>query len=157
MCNKLKWNIIHKFYRSPPVNPITRTKFTENKYKIFKFLIKKIFKTSNVEYIKNTIINPNISSRFILTNNDFEYNIDSNIKHLLLWVNPYHLENKNLYKLEIDMNTVDYLEKLILIKLSSKFPKEFEFSYFENSPNNRSIPEIKHIHIFVKFRVDISS
>ena len=45
MSNKLKWKTLQEYYRNPPFNPILRTKFTENKYKIFKFFLNKIYKT----------------------------------------------------------------------------------------------------------------
>ena len=156
------WDYLLDKHRNPPIETIHRTEFVENKYKIFKFILKQKLKTNNQDYIYKYIINPNIQERFILTQNAFKYNLEDNINHLLLWVNPEHKLNKIIYQEEINLNQLDYLEDVIFDKLKKKFNKNklnnlFEFIYFENLVNNRSVPGIKHLQIFVKIKKDNSS
>ena len=55
--------------------------------------------------------------------------------HYIIWINPKY--NKF------------YDHKRILDILCQKF-KDFKIKIWENKPNNRSIPHVKHIHIIVK-------
>ena len=59
--------------------------------------------------------------------NDFPYYVEDNIKHMICW-----------YK----KGTIDSIIKKI--KKSNKI-----VTYWENLPQNKSIPEISHIHIFI--------
>jgi len=155
MLKKINWDYLVSNHRNPSQEPTTRTQFIENKYIIFKFLLKNRFKMTNIEYIRKTIINSekNKLNRFILTDNAFSYNLEDGIRHLLLWVNPSHKDNKILYQNQVNLNKCDWLYNHIYNKLSQKYSlKKYEYVYFENHKNNRSIPEIKHIHIFVKLK-----
>ncbi len=155
MLKKINWDYLVSNHRNPSQEPTIRTQFVENKYIIFKFLLKNKFKMTNIEYIRQTIINSekNKLNRFILTDNAFSYNLEDGIRHLLLWVNPSHKDNKILYQNQVNLNKCDWLYNHIYNKLSQKYSlKKYEYVYFENHKNNRSIPEIKHIHIFVKLK-----
>ena len=89
---------------------------------------------TNSQYIFQEIINKNKNERCILTNNSFQYNIENNILHLLLWVNPSHQDNTIIYKNNINLNNYDILDEIVNIKLNNKFNKNLikkeNFIYF---------------------------
>ena len=63
--------------------------------------------------------------------NLFRYNIDSNIKHDLLWNTTGPLANE---KIEEILN--EYFKN-----------SNYEYVWWENAPQNKSIPELWHIQI----------
>lgn len=151
--NIIIWNFLKLHHRNPKNTIFKRSKFILNKYIIFKFLLNKVLKISNSEYIIKNIINKNINQQYILTNNIFNYNVEKGVKHLLLWINPYMNENINSYAKNENLNEKDCFEKIIYEKLQeAKYEKISEIVFFENKIENRSINDIKHIQIFVKFK-----
>ena len=79
------------------------------------------------EYIMNNIIKAN---KYIIVDNTFPYDVEENLEHKLLWINPDTVLQE------------DEVDKII----SSVFG---ETIYFRNEPKNQSVKGIAHYHIFV--------
>lgn len=132
MASSYNWDFIKQFHKNSPSIQINRTKEIENKYNEHKLLLLKN-KISIHDYILKKYFNENCEYKFV--NNEFPYNVDSNIEHILLWFNP------NI-KFKIDTEYIDNLLNELL------FDKNY--IYFENKDSNKSIKSIKHIHVFIK-------
>ena len=68
-----------------------------------------------------------LQNKYYLNLNDFPYNVEENIEHWLLWWN----------------NNLD-IDEIIIKKFGNKV-----ITYWVNFPENNSISDIKHAHIFV--------
>tara|TARA_Y100000114_G_C11686840_1_gene291509 strand:- start:499 stop:840 length:342 start_codon:yes stop_codon:yes gene_type:complete len=64
---------------------------------------------------------------WVMTKNKFPYHFIDDTQHYLIW-----FKNKPNFKL------VEFLLR------------DYEYVYFENSPENRSIKGISHVHVFIK-------
>ena len=134
MDNKITWSEIKKKHKLSNNNIMLRNKFVVKKYILFKFLLKHRFKLTNSEYIKQTILISN--QRFILTKNDFPYDLEENIIHLLLWINPHFKDNNIYYQQELNLNNIDIFDKIIEEKLKNYELKNIQdYVFFENNQN----------------------
>ena len=155
---KISWKELQLVHRNPKNTIFYRSDMCIKKYKLFKLILRDILKTSNSEYINNTIIKNNISKKFILTKNSFPYFLENNIIHLLIWINPEIIENKDFYMNNENLNNFPEFERIILEIVQEEFKRDFinkkikiidNLIYFENKIENRSINDIKHIHVFL--------
>ncbi len=152
MNKPLSWDKLLLFHRNSYIGNIGRSAFIKNKYTIFKHLLNKRLGISNTEYIKNTILKSN--DQYILTNNDFPYDLDNCVAHLILWINSYN-KNNDWITSSVELNNLNYFQEIVKRELIQKYKhtklnnKSIKYIYFENSEKNRSIPGIRHIHIFV--------
>jgi len=96
--------------------------------------IKKIIeKYGNIHsYIKEKIIK---NRKIHLTLNKYPYDIENNVSHWIIW------DLKNL--------TLNKYKKLVY-KIFN--PKYFDFIFRINKEIDRSILEIKHCHLFIKYK-----
>jgi len=94
---------------------------------------KKFRENLDYEAFERSIFNVNINSHYVITKNDFPYDIEPNICHYILWLK----EDQPLLEIEeiINNNFQINLKNLL---------------YYRNSPENRSIASIVHYHIFYK-------
>lgn len=125
------WDFIKQFHKKSPLINIKRKKQMEEKY----ILHKKNLKDKNInieDYLQNSLFKNNF--KYILTENDFPYNLKNGIEHKLLWINPNY---NNLFNDEL-------ITKIISMRMRGK-----TYIYFENNDNNKSIKSIKHYHIFI--------
>ena len=72
---------------------------------------------------------PNLSKKINITDNKYPYNVEA--YHKILWCEQ-ELSNEQI-------------RKLLSVILRDK-----EYTYFRNPPHLRSIPNLFHIHIFIK-------
>ena len=126
------WKELSKYnFHNPPITAIGRDSDVESKYSQFKKNLKsKNIKVSDYlynEYFKDT------NKRYLIKPNNFPYSLSQNISHLLLWINPKATLTNN--------------EIIAIIK--NNFQNR-EIVYFENITENKSIKEIRHIHILIK-------
>lgn len=128
---KLNWSQLKKYHLSPPKTTLKRNKKIEEEYTNFK----KSLNISIGEYIYNKYFNSS-SELFVIDANMFPYNVENNVYHLICWVNPNHKKAE-------DFNEYDLIIHLIKNKI-------YDFIIFENENNNKSIPSIKHFHLFLK-------
>ena len=154
MSKSLTWRELLLFHRNPYIGSIGRNEFVSHKYIIFKHILKNRLKISNTEYIKQTILKTD--EQYILAKNDFQYDLSQNVAHMIIWINPNN-SNNNWITSSLDLNKLDYFQKIIYDKLTAKFKsklntnvgKDIKYIYFENEEKNRSIPEFRHFHIFI--------
>ena len=116
-----QYNHEHKLYRTPEVECI----YTEH----VKSLNGQVH-----EYIMNNIIK---SNKYIIVDNTFPYDLEENIEHNLLWVNPETVLSES--DVEDIINEV-YSDNI----------------YFRNIPKNQSVKGIVHYHIFTKKKLHIN-
>lgn len=125
------WDFIKQFHNNPPSINIKRKKEIEEKYVLHKKKLKD--KNINIEdYLDNLLFKNNF--KYIITKNDFPYNLENNIEHKLLWINPNYI---NLFNDKL-------INEIINMRMRGK-----TYVYFENIDNNKSIKSIRHYHIFV--------
>lgn len=141
----LTWNYLQQFDNNPPQLKLPRNINTQNKYEIFinqldikqktvsDYIISKYFDNNTLEYN--------------ITPNDFPYNTTDDIKHLLIWFNPNNKLNENLPDTFNDGLHKGYI-KFLLNEIDEYNNKDFIM--WENLPNNKSVNDIRHIHIFIK-------
>ena len=106
---------------NPPIKTLGRKKEVLDSYLKF---------NSTPENKNNFISNVNknlLQNKYYLHLNDFPYNVEENIEHWLLWWN----------------NNLD-IDEIIIKKFGNKV-----ITYWVNFPENNSISDIKHAHIFV--------
>jgi len=111
-----------RLYRKPKI---------EEQYILFK---KNIIKKYNnlYNYITKEVLK---NKKIFITINKFPYDIDKSISHLIIW----NLENYNM---------ITY--KKMVYKIFN--PKYYDIIFRINKKEHRSIPEIKHCHLFVKLK-----
>jgi hypothetical protein len=115
-------------------NKIYRNKETEIAYLKHKLDISRKFITID-EYLFQKYFNDDAPYKFDI--NFFPYNIEDDISHYILWLNPTCFKS-----VEDENNTA---KKLI----DDKF-KDKTYFYGANAPSNKSVHSITHYHIFVK-------
>ena len=106
---------------NPPIKTLGRKKEILDSYLKF---------NSTPENKNNFISNVHqnlLQNKYYLHLNDFPYNVEDNIEHWLLWWN----------------NNLD-IDEIIIKKFDNKV-----ITYWVNFPENNSISDIKHAHIFV--------
>ena len=86
------------------------------------------------KYILNKFLNNKL---YNLQPNTYPYDLQPNIKHCVLWLNP--IINKDIL----------YKKKFIEGILKSYIPNK-EFIFYMNSQKNKSIKQIPHYHVFIK-------
>lgn len=136
---KINWNYVKSFHMNPPlsINEFQRSEEIEKKYQQHKtFLNSKGIKLE--DYILSTYFKDisTIEKGWVIVPNNFPYNLDKEIEHLLIWIHP----KKSFTESEI-------------IKHIEKYMKENNYQdyvYFTHYKNIRSVHEINHYHIFVK-------
>ena len=93
-------------------------------------------------FIKNLfnkrLVTPEISYRFIP--NDYPYFLEDGVMHYVLWLRPD-------VNIAIDTKSI---RKVINQYILSKFNKPFDFYFFKNHKEIKSISEVEHYHVFIK-------
>lgn len=141
----LTWEYLLHFDNNPPTFPFPRDLNVQNQYEIFKnkLLIQK--KTISNNIISLYFNDDDIEYR--ICDNDFPYKTVPGIKHILIWFNPKNKLNELLPNTFNDGNHKRYVQYLL-----NDFDeyKDKEFIMWENLPTNKSVHDIRHIHIFIK-------
>lgn len=130
----MEWDYIKQFHLNPPPTAVylPRNKEVEVRYQQHK----KEFKSIK-DYILNTHFDSNsIDQGWVIVDNEFPYDCQSNIRHFLIWIYP----GKELSDQQIIGIIQEYMNN----------NGHSEYAYFRNVPAIRSVLEIDHFHIFVK-------
>ncbi len=143
---KTTWDILKLYHRKEVANVrFLRSADVDEKYKYHLANLK----IPLAEQIYNMLDNCD----YALQPNNFGYNVSDEIIHMCIWWKKY---NEATYGNILDSTGNKHI-KQILERDSEKYGiqnikwKELEnYIYFENAPSNKSIPEIKHIHVFIK-------
>jgi hypothetical protein len=141
----MSWEYILKFNQSPPEETFPRSETIIKEYQQHKTNV--ISKYNNIsQYITcKYFSNSNAAKFFRLVPNEFPYLLEDGIKHLVCWFNPFVFPNKSP-----DLNTIPDQIKVIMKLYNSKLTLGKDWIYFENNTTARSVPGIRHIHIFIK-------
>lgn len=134
MINSYDWDFIKQFHKNSPSIQIKRTNEVESKYIQHKSLLIKN-KINIHDYIVKNYFEDDCKYKFV--NNEFPYNVESNIEHKLLWFNP---------NINYQIND-EYINNLLNELLFDK-----NYIYFENIDSNKSIKSIRHIHVFINLK-----
>lgn len=122
------WNSLIKYNFNSPTNTYLKRNIQIQK------LYDKYNKTQQFEEFKKNIFNNKNNKMFNFMLNNFPYDIDKNISHYLIFINPL-IKNKisdfDIYKI-----------------IRKKYIKKKPIIIFENEPKSRSIKNIRHYHIF---------
>ena len=133
----ITWELLKKYELMPPKSSKTyRTKEINDAYENHKNKLKQQNLTLS-KYITKTLFNNNNKELVRLELNPFSYNVDENVSHFILWLNPL-IEHPN----NIDLKT--------LIPYPYSEYTDDKIAIISNSLDARSIPEIEHIHLFIR-------
>ena len=110
-------------------NKIRRTNSIQQKYNI-----EKNNKLNYDKYILNHYLTNKL---YNLQPNKFPYDLNSNIKHYVLWLHPM-IKSKHIY------------DKKFIYKLLKSMIKNNSFIFYMNSYKNKSIKSIPHYQVFIK-------
>ena len=151
------WETLLTYDRNPPEKALPRKQSVQKRYGGYLGVLKK--RGTNIEQdVMSRIINNHTNDRFILSKNDFPYNVEEDVLHLVLWVNPLFARPdedtrdeydapadnaRNEQKTEEDAR--DYIESFI--NSTDATPA---IAMFENIKNNRSVSDVRHFQLFVK-------
>tara|TARA_B100000902_G_C27005899_1_gene762206 strand:+ start:109 stop:588 length:480 start_codon:yes stop_codon:yes gene_type:complete len=157
----ITWVFLKKYHLNPPTIMLLRKIDVQKKYINFKKIIKE-----NNNNIKNYILtnffknNENI----IFIKNNFPYDVELNIYHYILWFNSNSIHLDEIDKLDkldknnYEKNILKYIKyffdnkKINDTTINNYIFSNYEFIFFENIKENKSINSIKHIHVFFKLK-----
>ena len=122
----MEWDELLRYHQSPPVCSLGRKPEVQALYDAHRAKHKSA--TGISEHIRKTILTP--GKAWALVPNTFPYNVASNIEHMLLWTS----------------GTTPCSDPDAILRSCGLT----EYTYFENSPCNRSVKDIRHLHVFVK-------
>lgn len=129
--NVYSWIFLKQFHKNPPYQNILRKPEIEKEYLLHKKKLKE--KNVNIEnYLVEKLFKNNI--KYVITCNEFPYNLEKNIDHKLLWINPKYN----------DLFDDNFINNIIELRMKGKL-----YIYFENIDSKKSIKSIKHFHIFI--------
>ena len=140
MLKPISWDILCKYHRCSPVERIGRNEETELEYQKHLNLLKQ----KNIPIEKHITDNILCNNQVILVENTFPYWTTDDIRHYCIWWN-YCGKNK----LNIDEYD-DYIHFLLEEKFNKQMKPLEDYIYFENIAENKSIPQIFHIHVFLR-------
>jgi len=141
---KLSWNYLKQFHLNPPTETFPRTKKVVQDYINHKSYILTNHNSISEYITKQYFTNQNFKHMYQIVLNDFPYKLESNIKHYICWFNPFLFPNETK-----SLNELEHQIKII-IKLFNKFlVLGVNCIYFENKLSARSVPGVRHIHIFI--------
>lgn len=139
----ISWDELKTYHLNPPKNFLPRSKEIRIKHYIHKRKINQKYGDIN-KYIKNKYFtDKNKNKKFSLDKNIFPYLIEKNISHYLIWFNPKYF-NSSFPDFNSKPNLISKFIKLFF----PKYKLGNDIIYFENILENRSISDIRHIHIF---------
>jgi len=123
----MNWNDLERYHLQVNSSVIKRNKDVQVRYELKSTLLKNIL-------LNNIRSQEKEEGRWVYKQNDFPYDISKNIRHLVVWV---------FQKREDEEAT------MMDIKQDLEEKKIKRFVLFENTPEIKSIPEIRHFHLFV--------
>lgn len=128
----ISWEKIQQYsFDNPPIQTFKRKEGYQEIYEAYKkgLEVEKI--TPEQAIINKYFINNN--NLFLITNNEFPYDLEEPLQHLVIWIRP---GCESLITREYIIN---YLNNITS-----------EYVIFENLQGKKSIPGIQHYQLFVK-------
>lgn len=125
----MEWDELVKYHLNAPRHLFRRRPEIDEAYRQHKNDLHCSNRTLAAHVLSLYFGNP--KTMYVIVANMYPYDLAPGIQHLLLWINPR-------YKM-----TVREYSKII----DAAFDRAV---YFENADQNKSIPGVRHIHIFVR-------
>jgi hypothetical protein len=155
----LHWDLIKSFHCNAPDFTLPRTLQVINQYQKHINNLKKYNKTVG-QYLKTQFFKNGES--YQIEPNLFPYHLENNdeyfIEHNIIWFNEKleidHIVNHPIAI--IDKIIKDFINETLGIiqsnntQSSNTQSSNIDYIYFENSLKNKSVPEIRHFHLFIK-------
>ena len=138
----ITWECLQNYNNSIPLPKDTRTNEVCKSYHDFLRFLEKNHLDIN-KYIKNKLFTPSENLDYIITQNKYPYNVTSDIKHYILWINP----KKDI---KYTQNDLDNIIKDYMNLLSSDKNQLSNYNFFKNHVKSRSINKILHYQVFYK-------
>ena len=85
---KITWEQLLEYHLSKPDKSLLRTKEIQSKYDKYTDILKLNGMSINKYIISVLFSEDNCDKKFLITKNKFPYNLDKDITHLLIWINP---------------------------------------------------------------------
>lgn len=139
----LTWDQINFIIKNKKYHLFGRSKYVQTYYNYIKSKINTKYNTLRDKilitvfnckfYVKNRKYSAIYDGKNMIkiSENEFPYHIDDNIDHKLLW------------------STTDLTDVQIKRYLKQNF-KNTKYVYYRNPPQQRSVPDVFHIHIFIR-------
>ena len=124
----ITWDNLKQYHLNPPHNRLSRSVDINQNYESYK---RTHTNTTQIIIDRNF---KNNDKTFSIELNNFPYDVEDNIEHFVLWINP-NKEHEIVNNTEIYKYIESHFENKVI--------------YFENNINNRSI-NLRHFHIFYK-------
>jgi hypothetical protein len=161
----LDWDLIKSFHCNAPDFALPRTLQVINQYEKHINNFKKNNKTVG-QYLKGQFFKNGES--YQIEPNLFPYYLENTtryfIEHYIIWFNEKLNINQIVAKpiSSIDKIIKEFIDKTLINNQSSNNQSNdnqsndnqsndnIDYIYFENSLKNKSVPEIRHLHLFIK-------
>lgn len=166
----LNWDLIKSFHCRAPDFALPRTLQVINQYENHINNLKKNGKTVG-QYLKGQFFKKGES--YQIEPNLFPYYLENNdrylIEHYIIWFNEKLNINQIITKPISSINKIikEFIDKRLINHQSNdnqsddnqsnnnqsndnKPSDKIDYIYFENSLKNKSVPEIRHLHLFIK-------
>jgi hypothetical protein len=140
----LTWDYLKRFHCYPPDETFPRCNKVIDSYKQHREQVLNKYNSIS-DYIKyKYFTDKNTKHMYFIVENEFPYKLEPNIKHLICWFNPNYFPYNY-----IDLNKVPAQINIIIKHYNKKLHLGANCIYFENNIHARSVPGIRHIHIFI--------
>ena len=161
----LDWDFIKSFHCNAPEFTLPRTLQVINQYENHINNLKKNNKTVG-QYLKSKFFKKGES--YQIEPNLFPYYLENNdkyfIEHYIIWFNEKLNINQIITKPISSINKIikEFIDKTLINNQSgvnqsnvnqsnvNQSNDSIDYIYFENSLKNKSVPEIRHLHLFIK-------
>ena len=135
----ITWVQIIKYHKNPPNKTLPRQESVIRKYQEHIDLLKNR-NESITEYICNKLFSDN-DNKYCFIPNKFPYWFVG-VDHYLIWFNPKY---NHLIPNELNQIDSEYIDRIVKTKYRNN-----QYVYYENFANNKSVPGIKHLHVYIK-------
>ena len=137
----MDWYSIKKLHLKPPSFQMKRIGRIQKAYNGQNAKIKSLGISSS-DYIKRMYLQDN---HYSVIPNKFPYDVKKFIEHWCIWWNPDYPIDSNLHSRHCQNQVKAILKKHFKYEMVAKV----DYIYFENEIKNRSIPGVRHIHVFI--------
>lgn len=130
------FEFLAQFNNNPPVIRLYRSPQVEDEYTKFNTQLK-----TNLVDITTYITDKYFSDNKFLSidDNNFPYDVDSNCRHMVCWVNPDLASNTD----------AQFLYEYVCKLLDDALGGPTKYIIWQNTSSNQSIKGVPHYHIFV--------
>lgn len=131
----LTWEFLHEYARHPSLyGDMPRKKHDLDRHAQ---LVSFTTLEERTRYMMERLGFKRAEKAFTLMDNEYPYNLEEGIRHMVLFISPAHVKT---------YATPEVIEAIVKLNASNLGYKDYV--YFEHPPHKRSLPSIKHYHVF---------